>query len=102
MVFTSCRFGSSTIAGSTKKLTGMSMLAPAASRCSVKQKHCTLLKYCPAFSGVTLKVAVHAVGWTERFSARKNASRSEEHTSELQVTNAHLVCRLLLEKKKKH
>src|SRR3546814_2383770 len=26
--------------------------------------------------------------------------RSEEHTSELQVTNAHLVCRLLLEKKK--
>src|SRR3546814_7515562 len=26
---------------------------------------------------------------------------SEEHTSELQVTNAHLVCRLLLEKKKK-
>src|SRR3546814_5246031 len=29
-------------------------------------------------------------------------SRSEEHTSELQVTNAHLVCRLLLEKKKKH
>src|SRR3546814_6895084 len=28
--------------------------------------------------------------------------RSEEHTSELQVTNAHLVCRLLLEKKKQH
>src|SRR3546814_10096810 len=27
--------------------------------------------------------------------------RSEEHTSELQVTNAHLVCRLLLEQKKK-
>src|SRR3546814_2499862 len=26
--------------------------------------------------------------------------RSEEHTSELQVTNAHLVCSLLLEKKK--
>src|SRR3546814_2315175 len=29
------------------------------------------------------------------------AGRSEEHTSELQVTNAHLVCRLLLEKNKK-
>src|SRR3546814_9735845 len=28
-------------------------------------------------------------------------TRSEEHTSELQVTNAHLVCRLLLEKQKK-
>src|SRR3546814_6997838 len=27
--------------------------------------------------------------------------RSEEHTSELQVTNAHLVCRLLLEQKTK-
>src|SRR3546814_2450971 len=27
-------------------------------------------------------------------------ARSEEHTSELPVTNAHLVCRLLLEKKK--
>src|SRR3546814_7156911 len=26
--------------------------------------------------------------------------RSEEHTSELQVNNAHLVCRLLLDKKK--
>src|SRR3546814_1943193 len=30
----------------------------------------------------------------------ENSHRSEEHTSELQVTNAHLVCRLLLEKKK--
>src|SRR3546814_3436102 len=28
-------------------------------------------------------------------------TRSEEHTSELQVTNAQLVCRLLLENKKK-
>src|SRR3546814_1628511 len=28
-----------------------------------------------------------------------NAARSEEHTSETPVTNAHLVCRLLLEKK---
>src|SRR2546425_8011329 len=33
-------------------------------------------------------------------SARRNASRSEEHTSELQSL-AYLVCRLLLEKKKK-
>src|SRR3546814_2024424 len=30
----------------------------------------------------------------------RRAMRSEEHTSELPVTNAHLVCRLLLEKKK--
>src|SRR3546814_937551 len=31
---------------------------------------------------------------------RARCGRSEEHTSELQSTNAHLVCRLLLEKKK--
>src|SRR5258707_6029413 len=33
--------------------------------------------------------------------ARQNVSRSEEHTSELQ-SRQYLVCRLLLEKKKKH
>src|SRR5437870_10829859 len=32
---------------------------------------------------------------------RRDAARSEEHTSELQ-SRGHLVCRLLLEKKKKH
>src|SRR3546814_5237251 len=31
---------------------------------------------------------------------RRLGHRSEEHTSETPVTNAHLVCRLLLEKKK--
>src|SRR3712207_7882768 len=35
-----------------------------------------------------------------RFRARNNATRSEEHTSELQ-SRQYLVCRLLLEKKKK-
>src|SRR3546814_3819452 len=33
-------------------------------------------------------------------STKGEVVRSEEHTSELPVTNAHLVCRLLLEKKK--
>src|SRR2546429_2534676 len=33
--------------------------------------------------------------------SRRGKSRSEEHTSELQ-SRLHLVCRLLLEKKKKH
>src|SRR3546814_7651131 len=40
---------------------------------------------------------------SERFGIRtgpQNLLRSEEHTSETPVTNAHLVCRLLLEKKK--
>src|SRR3546814_9021476 len=36
-----------------------------------------------------------------RRCAGGSQDRSAEHTSELQVTNAHLVCRLLLEKKKK-
>src|SRR2546422_1767128 len=37
---------------------------------------------------------------TDRISTRPSATRSEEHTSELQ-SRLHLVCRLLLEKKKK-
>src|SRR5437588_6489390 len=37
----------------------------------------------------------------ERARARKPAARSEEHTSELQ-SHSDLVCRLLLEKKKKN
>src|SRR3546814_5274255 len=47
-----------------------------------------------------------ATGGAERFEGRMiedmhaTEARSEEHTSELPVTNAHLVCRLLLEKKK--
>src|SRR2546429_3561819 len=36
-----------------------------------------------------------------RRDGRRAAERSEEHTSELQ-SRLHLVCRLLLEKKKKH
>src|SRR2546429_2795656 len=40
--------------------------------------------------------------WSSRraFTARVTTTRSEEHTSELQ-SRLHLVCRLLLEKKKK-
>src|SRR2546422_8208219 len=38
--------------------------------------------------------------WT-RWSTTTNGRRSEEHTSELQ-SRLHLVCRLLLEKKKKN
>src|SRR5262245_63063265 len=42
----------------------------------------------------------HGPGWTEPVQAGGRHSRSEEHTSELQSLR-HLVCRLLLEKKKK-
>src|SRR2546422_8516443 len=42
------------------------------------------------------------LGWSSApHSRRRSASRSEEHTSELQ-SRLHLVCRLLLEKKKKN
>src|SRR5256884_857678 len=40
-------------------------------------------------------------GFTWGLDNRIHAARSEEHTSELQ-SRLHLVCRLLLEKKKKH
>src|SRR2546422_2568385 len=42
----------------------------------------------------------HAVDDREQRVVRRPAHRSEEHTSELQ-SRLHLVCRLLLEKKKK-
>src|SRR5439155_27295388 len=45
-----------------------------------------------------------SAGLSTPFAARSrpdNSARSEEHTSELQ-SRGHLVCRLLLEKKKKH
>src|SRR2546429_3896591 len=42
---------------------------------------------------------VHAVEHATFFSTACTSSRSEEHTSELQ-SRLHLVCRLLLEKKK--
>src|SRR3546814_6791521 len=38
---------------------------------------------------------------SRKLAPHNNATRSEEHKSELQVTNAHIVCRLLLEKKQK-
>src|SRR2546425_7726211 len=47
-------------------------------------------------------IAPHGSRWSDSRTRapRANASRSEEHTSELQSL-AYLVCRLLLEKKKK-
>src|SRR3989449_2221050 len=54
--------------------------------------------------GMTLKgarVAVQGFGNVGSVAAELMAQRSEEHTSELQ-SRLHLVCRLLLEKKKKN
>src|SRR2546422_5017206 len=44
---------------------------------------------------------IRAVGIADHTRLRAGLERSEEHTSELQ-SRLHLVCRLLLEKKKKH
>src|SRR5690554_7195832 len=51
---------------------------------------------------VPKKLFVYASEYPAKFSQAKNygLNRSEEHTSELQ-SRPHLVCRLLLEKKKK-
>src|SRR2546422_2610147 len=56
------------------------------------------------FRGVGGSSGTHGGGGAEQDDARAALdalSRSEEHTSELQ-SRLHLVCRLLLEKKKKH
>src|SRR5690625_5821511 len=51
----------------------------------------------PNAEGITY-VALDAIG-APQFTASQTSARSEEHTSELQ-SRGHLVCRLLLEKKK--
>src|SRR5256886_6855183 len=53
---------------------------------------------CPVHQGVDLFELAHGEGPPAR--RRRRAGRSEEHTSELQ-SQSNLVCRLLLEKKKK-
>ena len=52
------------------------------------------------YNAVLARAALHQ--WEEPPISGKNGSRSEEHTSELQSLPApDIVCRLLLEKKKK-
>src|SRR5215208_8132664 len=62
----------------------------------------TLFPYTTLFrSGVPMSIQWPAIGWPKSPSpTRLGNTRSEEHTSELQ-SRGHLVCRLLLEKKKK-
>ena len=52
----------------------MSTSSPARSRCSSKQKHCTLLKCDPALFGWTLYVATPVTSRALSFFAVKNAS----------------------------
>src|SRR5687768_4342162 len=50
--------------------------------------------------GLRPRRTIRVVGWTNEENGLRGGNRSEEHTSELQ-SRLHLVCRLLLEKKKK-
>ena len=61
MVVSPSILASSINAGSRKNETGMSTVCPGFRTCSVKQKHCTLLKYRPDLFGVTLNVAVPTI-----------------------------------------
>src|SRR5258708_18832104 len=60
----------------------------------------TLFPYTTLFRSYTNHLFKHAEARTQYYSTEK-FPRSEEHTSELQSPD-HLVCRLLLEKKKKY
>src|SRR2546429_7217071 len=62
----------------------------------------TLFPYTTLFRSAGERLDAHAALHRDagRQAARRAAQRSEEHTSELQ-SRLHLVCRLLLEKKKK-
>src|SRR2546422_3989039 len=71
--------------------------------------HLVLFREMPGLGGVVHTHSTYATGWAQAASpipilgtthADYLAERSEEHTSELQ-SRLHLVCRLLLEKKKK-
>src|SRR2546422_4152381 len=67
-------------------------------------KTCTITNDDKAATLTLVKTVVNNDGGTKTpsdFSLFVNGSRSEEHTSELQ-SRLHLVCRLLLEKKKQH
>src|SRR2546422_5768894 len=53
----------------------------------------------PAAFTISFMISADSQPWHVRWPDEKYSSRSEEHTSELQ-SRLHLVCRLLLEKKK--
>src|SRR5438132_5408779 len=60
----------------------------------------TLFPYTTLFRSTSMVGVLPGRQYTRAGTARDLASRSEEHTSELQ-SHSDLVCRLLLEKKKK-
>src|SRR2546422_3831406 len=60
----------------------------------------SITRPCPRTRRSFRRSASPATSWSQASATEGPARRSEEHTSELQ-SRLHLVCRLLLEKKKK-
>src|SRR3712207_7870215 len=67
---------------------------------SVDPKERNTIKYAKMLEGTVRGTGIHACGFIICQNAISDWVRSEEHTSELQ-SRQYLVCRLLLEKKKK-
>src|SRR5471030_2394877 len=61
----------------------------------------TLFPYTTLFRSLAAALALFCAGGAQALTRGGSFTRSEEHTSELQSLR-HLVCRLLLEKKKQH
>src|SRR5439155_17087321 len=87
-----------------KSTAGESPTASASMRNSASRSQPSLLtgtkaSLTPVMFSTAAISALATAAW-ETITARRSPRRSEEHTSELQ-SRGHLVCRLLLEKKKK-
>src|SRR3546814_10707654 len=66
----------------------------------MKPVESALERLCDPAAEVSAHYLISEEGEVTLLVPEDKRARSEEHTSELRVTNAHLVCRLLLEKKK--
>src|SRR5205809_4958546 len=95
---------------STRSQPPRSTLFPYTTLFRSEDRHGSCRKRCPMFDAETIE-NVTRLGVTSKMARRRppicaqagagvTITRSEEHTSELQ-SRLHLVCRLLLEKKKK-
>src|SRR5258708_18744103 len=85
------------VTGSTRRFNPSSDLAPSSVRSAGSPKTTSSQVWTPATRTIT--PPVQRVRADPSACRKRNVLRSEEHTSELQSPD-HLVCRLLLEKKK--
>src|SRR3546814_8383213 len=86
--------------GTSTPVLGLRPMRCALSR-STKVPKPEIFTFCPPASASDMCERIDSTIVADSLRDSPICWRSDEHTSELQVTNAHLVCRLLLEKKKK-